>query len=231
MAEKSSSGETFATEPLFDHRRKTVIVFTNSVHQFPSGSRAFRTVPTLIGLLVTLLLMPCFSESSWGHEIDVVGIGIRGGVNFKDAGLQPPEKEDFEQYDVIGIIGLPWRWEYPSSGWEVRSRLKGSAGVLRGAGDTAFITTVTSGLAFRKPSWSLILDIGIGGALMSDWEFGRQDAGGPFQFIAHGGVSFELPWNLVIGWQFHHMSDGTIYGKSQGVDLHMLELSYYFGDN
>jgi hypothetical protein len=177
---------------------------------------------------VTLLLIPCFSESSWGHEIDLVGIGIRGGLNFASAELPPPEKDDFEQYDVIGIVGLPWRWEYPSSGWEVRSRLNGSAGVLRGAGDTAFITTVTSGLAFRKPSWRVIFDIGIGGALLSDWKFGRQDAGGPFQFIAHGGLSFELPWNLVIGWQFHHMSDGTIYGKSQGVDLHMIELSYYF---
>jgi hypothetical protein len=220
--------ELFATEPFFNRRGKTVIFFTNSIRQFSSGYRTFRAGPTLIGLLVTLLLIPCFSESSWGHEIDLVGIGIRGGLNFASAELPPPEKDDFEQYDVIGIVGLPWRWEYPSSGWEVRSRLNGSAGVLRGAGDTAFITTVTSGLAFRKPSWRVIFDIGIGGALLSDWKFGRQDAGGPFQFIAHGGLSFELPWNLVIGWQFHHMSDGTIYGKSQGVDLHMIELSYYF---
>ena len=128
--------ELFATEPVFKRRGKTVIFFTNSIRQFSSGSRAFRTVPTLIGLLVTLLLIPCFSESSWGHAIDLVGIGIRGGLNFASAELPPSEKEDFEQYDVIGIVGLPWRWEYPSSGWEVRSRLNGSAGVLRGAGDT-----------------------------------------------------------------------------------------------
>jgi lipid A 3-O-deacylase PagL len=208
-----------------------MISLTVFVHLFPSICKPFRTFPTLSGLLLTLLLMPSLPESSWGHEIDIVGIGIRGGLNFADAELPPPEKEDFQQYDVIGIIGLPWKWEYPSSGWEVRSRVNGSAGVLRGAGDNAFITTITPGLAFRKPSWRLILDIGVGGALLTDWEFGRLDAGGPFQFIAHGGVSFELPWNLVLGWQFHHMSDATIYGKSQGVDLHMLELSYYFGDD
>ncbi len=193
--------------------------------------RLFRTIPTLLGALLVLLLMPSFSESIWGKELDVVAIGIRGGINFKEAGLPPGEKEDFAQYDVFGIIGLPWSWEYPSSGWEVRSRVKGSAGVLRGAGDTAFITTITPSLAFRKPSWRLILDIGIGGALLSDWEFGRQDVGGPFQFIAHGGVSFHLPGNLVAGYRFHHMSDGMIYEKSRGVDLHMLELSYFFGDD
>ena len=208
-----------------------MIVSTTSVHQFPSGCRSFRIGPTLIGFLVTLLLIPCFSELSWGKGIDAVAIGIRGGVNFMGAGLPPTEKEDFEQYDVIGIIGLPWSWDYPSSGWEVRSRVNGSAGVLRGAGDTAFITTITPGLAFRKPSWRVILDAGIGGALLSDWEFGRQDVGGPFQFIAHGGVSFHLPGDLVAGYRFHHMSDGMIYEKSRGVDLHMLELSYFFGDD
>ena len=79
--------------------------------------RLFRTVPTLLEALLVLLLMPSFSESIWGKELDVVAIGIRGGINFKEAGLPPGEKEDFEQYDVFGIIGLPWSWEYPSSGW------------------------------------------------------------------------------------------------------------------
>jgi hypothetical protein len=178
-----------------------------------------------------LLLIPCFPESSWGKEFDVVAIGIRGGMNFQDAGLPPGEKEDFEQFDAFGIIGLPWSWEYPSSGWEVRTRLKGSVGALRGAGDVGFITTVTPGFAFTKKSWNVTLDGGIGGALISDWEFGRQDIGGPFQFIAHGGVSFHLTGNLVAGYRFHHMSDGMIYRNSRGVDLHMLELSYFFGED
>jgi hypothetical protein len=207
-----------------------VIFLATSVQQFSYSCKSFKTVPTVIGLLLMLLLVPCFPESSWGKEFDLVAIGIRGGVNFQSAGLPPGEKEDFEQFDVFGIIGLPWGWDYPSSGWEFRTRLNGSAGVLRGAGDSAFITTMTPSLAFRKPSWRLILDAGIGGALISSWKFGRQDIGGPFQFIAHAGVSFELPWNLVVGGRFHHMSDGTIYGDSRGVDLYMLELSYYFGE-
>jgi len=164
----------------------------------------------------------------WAQNIDTMGIGIRGGMNFQDAGLPPSEKEDFEQFDVFGFIGLPTGWESPS-GWDTHWRLNGSAGVLRGAGDLGFITEITPGLAFIKKTWNMTFDIGAGGALISHWEFGRQDIGGPFQFIAHGGVSYHLPGNLAVGYRFHHMSDATIYGPSRGVDFHMIEFSYHFG--
>jgi hypothetical protein len=32
-------------------------------------------------------------------------------MNFKEAGLPPGEKEDFEQFDVFAIVGLPWKWQ------------------------------------------------------------------------------------------------------------------------
>ena len=177
-------------------------------------------------LLVFFLTLLC-SEIGWAKDVELLALGVRGGMNFKEAGLQPGEKEDFEQFEVLAIMGLPWERKY-SSGWELRWQLRGTAGALRGAGNTGFITTLTSGLALRKPSWRLILDGGVGGALISKWEFGRQDIGGPFQFIAHGGVGVQVTRNIVVGWRFHHMSDATIYGKSRGVDLHMLEVSYYF---
>ncbi len=177
-------------------------------------------------LLLCLLIVGC-AEIGWAKDVELSAIGIRGGMNFKDAGLPPGEKEDFEQFDVFAIMGLPWEWESPSK-WHLRLQVWGSAGALRGAGDTGFITTLTPGFAVNIPSWRLIFDGGVGGALISKWEFGRQDIGGPFQFIAHGGVGVQLPWNLVVGWRFHHMSDATIYGSSRGVDFHMLELSYYF---
>lgn len=177
-------------------------------------------------LLVFVFILGC-SGTGWAKDIELMAIGIRGGMNFKDAGLPPGEMEDFEQFDAFAIMGLPWEWESPSK-WQLRLQVRGSAGALRGAGDTGFITTITPGFALKIPSWRLIFDGGVGGALISKWEFGRQDIGGPFQFIAHGGVGVQLPWNLVVGWRFHHMSDATIYGDSRGVDFHMLELSYYF---
>ena len=177
-------------------------------------------------LLVFVCILGC-SGTGWAKDFELMAIGIRGGMNFKEAGLQPGEKEDFEQFDAFGIMGLPWRWE-GASGWEVRSQVWGSAGALRGAGDLGFITTLTPGLALKIPSWHLIIDGGAGGALISKWKFGRQDIGGPFQFIFHVGVGVQLPGNMVVGWRFHHMSDATIYGDSRGVDFHMLEVAYYF---
>jgi len=186
-------------------------------------------VMMMVMFLVGWFPFTFFAETSHGKELELIAIGVRGAMNFQDAGLPPGEKEDFEQCDVFGIMGLPWSGEYPS-GWEMRWRLNGSIGALRGASEeVGFITTLTPGLAFTKKAWRLTLDVGGGGALLSDWEFGRQDIGGPFQFIGHGGISFHLPMNLVAGYRFHHMSDATIYGNNnRGVDLHMLELSYSF---
>lgn len=179
-------------------------------------------------LCLTVGLMMVFQGPGHTKEIELISIGTRVGINSETLGIPPTEKEDFEQYDVFAVIGLPWSWEFPS-GWEIRWRLNATAGALRAAGDTGFITELSPGLSFTKPSWNLTFDLGGGWAYLSDYKFGKQDIGGPFQIIGHGGLTYHLPWHVSIGWRFHHMSDATIYGTdNRGVDLHMLELSYRF---
>ncbi len=179
-------------------------------------------------LLFLIVLMVLLSQPCLGEIFEWTSVGIRGAVNFKDAGLPPGEKVDFEQFDVVGTLGFPSQWDVPWD-WKARYQLNTTAGALRGDGDTGFITTVTGGIALTKQRWRTTLDFGLGGALLSKWKFGRQNVGGPFQFIAHGGLLFHLPWNLLAGYRFHHMSDATIYGSNRGVDLHMLEVRYHFG--
>lgn len=178
--------------------------------------------PSLVLFFALLLPAPIF-----GEEFEWTTIGIRGGVNFKDAGLPPGEKEDFEQFDVVGTLGFPGSWDAPWD-WNARYQLTTTGGALRGSGDAGFIGTMIVGVAVTKMPWRTTLDFGLGGALLSKWKFGRQNVGGPFQFIAHGGWLFHLPGNLMAGYRFHHMSDGTIYGNNRGVDLHMLEVRYHF---
>ena len=175
--------------------------------------------------VIGFLILP--SERTSAEIFEWTSVGIRGAVNFKDAGLPPGEKVDFEQFDVVGTFGFPGSWEVPWD-WQARYQLNTTAGALRGAGETGFISTMTVGIAVTKIRWRTTLDFGLGGALLSKWKFPAQNVGGPFQFIAHGGLLFHLPWNLLAGYRFHHMSDGTIYGNNRGVDLHMVEIRYNF---
>jgi hypothetical protein len=191
-----------------------------NVFMFPSN--------IINALVMTVGLMMVFPGPGLTKEIELISIGLRVGINSETIGIPPTEKEDFEQYDAFAVIGLPWSWEFPS-GWEIRWRLNATAGALRAAGDTGFITELTPGIAFTKPSWRLTFDLGGGLAYLSDYEFGSQDIGGPVQIIGHGGITYHFPWDVSVGWRFHHMSDATIYGTdNRGVDLHMLELSYRF---
>jgi hypothetical protein len=74
----------------------------------------------------------------------------------------------------------------------------------------------------------ILLDGGISGALMNEHKFGEENFGGPIQFISHVGLHFKLSAHLSMGYRFQHMSNASIYNRNPGLELHMLELSYYF---
>lgn len=186
-------------------------------------------LPILMIIIVGLTLFsPMIGHSQEHKKFEVISLGIRGGINLDPGGIPPGEKEDFQQYDVFGILGFPGSWEWPN-GWEARFRWYASAGMIRAAGDKGFVSTMGPDLAFTKWDWNLTLDIGTGAVFVSDETFGKQDFGGPVQILGHGGVSYHFPANFTLGWRFQHFSDATIYGRdNRGVDFHFLELSYRF---
>jgi hypothetical protein len=121
-------------------------------------------------------------------------------------------------------------WErYGESGWGVGTRVLTTAGVLKAAGETAFIGTFVPGIAFGPKDGRLSLEVGGGIALLSEYKFGNQNLGGPFQFVWDIGVRGGVMRNIGAGYWFQHLSDATIYGsQSRGFDLHMVELSYRY---
>jgi hypothetical protein len=150
---------------------------------------------------------------SHADELRWLSVSLRAGVTGPTV-LGGESLENFQQYDLAGTLGLPWSW-YSESGWGVGTRVITSVGALTAAGDTAFLTT-------------LALDIGGGIALLSRYEFGRQDMGGPFQFVFTFGLTVPVYKALGAGYRFHHMSDARIYHSARGVDVHMLEVVYRF---
>jgi Lipid A 3-O-deacylase (PagL) len=166
------------------------------------------------------------SAPSYADELRWLSIALRGGVT-GPAVLGGEAAETFQQYDIAATLGLPWSW-YSESGWGVGTRVITSMGVLTAAGDTAFLTTLVPDFAFGPRDSLLSFDIGGGIALLSRYEFGRQDMGGPFQFVFTFGLTVPIYKNLGAGYRFHHMSDGGLYDGAQGVDVHMLEIVYRF---
>jgi hypothetical protein len=150
----------------------------------------------------------------------VMDLGIRVGIS------NPREEFDFESFEVFGNYGLPWGWRTPFE-WILGTGINGSVGVLIQEGDTALLATLGPVTSFSSPGSRVTLDIGVGFALISEEKVGDHSFGGPFQFIAHGGVSYRLPWNLALGYQFFHISDGGIFGGN-GLNRHLLEISYRF---
>ena len=155
-------------------------------------------------------------------------IGIRGGFNVEYVAIPPTEKEDFEQFDVFGAISFPKRYYY-DSGWEIRFRMNGSAGVLHSDGDVGFIGTVSPGIVFWYPEWSVSINGGPGLAYVSREKYGEQDLGGPIQIVGQGGLTYYVTDHVGVGWRFHHISDAGIWGSdNRGVDVNLFEVTYKF---
>ncbi|MEM2936735.1 MAG: acyloxyacyl hydrolase [Candidatus Bathyarchaeia archaeon] len=154
------------------------------------------------------------------EDTSPLALGIRLGVSTHT------EKNGFMSYEVFGIYGIPWTLRVFSN-WILSTRLNASIGIMTQGNDTGFFATLSPGIAISPYGGRLMLDTGGGLAITSKDKLGHHDFGGPFLFAAHGGISYEFPWNLAIGYRFFHLSDGGIY-NGHGLNRHLLELSYHF---
>ena len=130
----------------------------------------------------------CLVSPSLTHAEDtrLISVGVRAGFSGSSL-IGEVETEYFQQSDVLAIFGLPWEW-YGQSGWGIGTRLQVSAGALRAAGETGFIGTFIPGIAFGKKDGWFSIEGGGGAALLSNYKFGSQNLGGPFQFVWDIGV-------------------------------------------
>ena len=170
------------------------------------------------------LLAPCLSQA---EEIRLNSIGVRGGVSGSSP-IGEKETEYFQEYDAMADWSMPWEW-YSASGWGIGTRLMGTVGAVTAAGDTAFVSTVVPGVVLGKKDGWLSIEVGTGGALLSQHHFAHQDMGGVFQFVWDMAARAKVYRGLGLGYWFHHMSDASLYGRdARGVDLHMIEIGYRF---
>jgi hypothetical protein len=162
-------------------------------------------------------------ESAETEFLRPVAIGIRYGTN---AGTD--RNSSLDRVDVFGSWRTPYAWEL-TPGWEIGARLNASVGAMRGQQQLSAVGTLVPTLAIADTGNVFSFEIGAGGALFSQWEYGTvEDFGGPFQFVLDIGVNFRVYKQFGVGYRYQHWSDAGIYGAKRGVDMNMLELSYRY---
>ena len=162
------------------------------------------------------------------NAITLIRVGPRVGVSGKSP-FGKDQIEDFQQYDLAAVFGLPLGWREPLTGMRLDMRLHSSAGQLVSLGDTALMVTVVPCLTLSSPKETVSMDIGAGAGLFSRYKFGAQDFGGPAQIVGTIGFGMNLISDFYTGYRFQHFSDAAMYGPtSLGVDIHLFELNYRF---
>ncbi len=181
-------------------------------------------------LACTPVVCGFFFVAPWpsnADEMRLASIGLRAGITGASV-LGEEQQQTFREYDAVARIDLPWGW-YSQSGWGLGTRVLVSAGALDGGGETGFITSLIPAVSLGSRDGRFSIDVGIGGALLTNHQFGQQNFGGPFQVAATLGVSIPVYGPFGAGYRFQHYSDAGLYGTdSRGADFHMIELTYRF---
>jgi hypothetical protein len=175
--------------------------------------------------LATLLLI---NSSDVSAQLRLESLAVRGGLSGSSV-IGEEQQTDFNQVDLALTARLPWEWNV-GTGWIIKTRLLTSAGVLRGSDElNGVFTLVPLDVIFGRKDGLISIDMGVGGALLTDYKFGNQNFGGPFQFVWTWGATSRFAGPFGAGYHFQHYSDATIYGsESRGVDLHLFEIIYWF---
>ncbi len=104
-----------------------------------------------------------------------------------------------------------------------------SAGALRSSGETNAIVAAVPVVAIGRQDEKFAFIMGGGGVLLSDYKFGDQNYGGPFQFTACVGFRSRIAGPVTLGYWAQHYSDAVMYGHdTKGADMHLFELSYSY---
>lgn len=193
------------------------------VRQIDVCARLCRVI--VAGWLTAIVLT---SSSNVSAQLRLETLAVRGGFSGNSV-IGEEQQTDFNQVDLALTARLPWEWNV-GAGWIIKTRLLTSAGVLRGSDETnGVFTLVPLDVIFGRKDGLISIDMGVGGALLTDYKFGNQNFGGPFQFVWTWGATSRFAGPFGAGYHFQHYSDATIYGsESRGVDLHLFEIIYWF---
>jgi hypothetical protein len=175
-------------------------------------------------------LLLCLVLPNTAHALDMTlqSVGMRAQIGEKSDVIGRIAPESFHESDIVANFSLPWSRDF-HSGWTTRSRLLTHAGVLTSQNKSALVAAAIPALAFDRKNNGLMIDMGLGLALLSRHRFDLQDFGGPLQFALTLGIEVPLHRHLAASYRFMHYSDAGFHSPGTiGTDMHMVELLYRF---
>lgn len=102
--------------------------------------------------------------------------------------------------------------------------LEASAGRMRAKGDSGLVANVGPVLVARPSGRSVSFELGTRPGYLERYRFDGRNLGGPITFVSHIGAQVTLFGPLAIGYRLQHFSNGFLYDRNPGINLHMLEL-------
>ena len=189
------------------------------------GTRAhFCAVIMVAGTVLLGVMKP----SAGAEALRLEYVSVRGGVTGYVIGQYQPQY--FNQFDVAVAARLPLEKEIGDN-WVLGTRVLLTGGALVGTHDNtaAIFTLEPFYVLFGRKDGLIAIDIGIGGALVTPYNFQDQNFGGTFQWVWTFGATSRLVGPFGAGYHFQHFSDAGMYGSdARGVDMHLFELIYWF---
>lgn len=174
----------------------------------------------LLLLLVTTLLATAGTEAARAAE-GWQAVGFR-------AGTKATGDTVLHEYELFTTYVLPWGLGEPG-GWELLTKVDGTAGMLHGDGHNGLIVSAGPGIGVKSPVVPLELEGGIRAAFLSQDTFGGRDLNGNVQFISHIGLNLRIAGPIGVGYNFQHMSNADMNGTiNPGLNMHMISLIWYF---
>jgi len=148
----------------------------------------------------------------------------------REAGLRGGNGHGFDSFELYYRQSSPWLDRHVVDPWlpqAVRARWDLTVGRWRGSdGDSAFVAFGPALEAF--PVGDLRLSLGLQPTLLSDYEAGDRDLGGPFQFTSHASLAWAPQRALVLGIRVQHTSNARLYSSNPGADIVSIEVGYGF---
>ena len=156
------------------------------------------------------------AESALGLE----SVGVRYAV---DDG----EKGDFESYELFATSGALWRWG-DAEAVGIGVRVEGSIGVLDGDDDSSVFVGFAPVFELSRADFPVRLAVAVGPTLFSEHELDELDLGGAVNFTSSVRLHWQVTQQLGVRYQYQHTSNAGLYDENDGIDMHVVGLSYSF---